>query len=106
MSRAVGPHGNGLCEDAEVLKRLAYSHTLKDMFQRAGVTRQRPFVLRQDKLRRHLFAETLSFRYQSVGVPSTVIPYRAPSSGNREILPQLTGGCEVPCPQPQAVSFA
>jgi hypothetical protein len=86
--RAVGPHDNDPCEYTEVLEMLAYPHTLEDLFQRSGFTRQRLF----DGLRRHLFAGTPYLRCQRAGVPSTAILNGVSSSGNDRILPPLTGG--------------
>jgi hypothetical protein len=73
---------------------LAYPHTLEDMFQRSGFTRQR------------LFAGTLYLGCQRAGVPSTVIPNGVSSSGDQKILPQLTGEREFPCRLKSAVPFA
>jgi hypothetical protein len=77
--RAVGPHDNDPCEYTEALEMLAYPHTLEDLLQRSGFTRQRPF----DGLRRHLFAGTPYLRCQRAGVPSTVIPNGVSSAGDR-----------------------
>jgi hypothetical protein len=73
---------------------LAYSHTLEDMFQRSGFTRQR------------LLAGTPYLRCQRADIPSTVIPKRVSSSGNKEILPKLRGGREFPRHLKLAVPFA